>query len=184
MRAPCTSSGIAQCHAGLPRRGDFVVPLELVRDVRGQHGVVDLIKAVVRQERKKVMAEQVLDLVGRRFIHGSSVELEPVACELVKARPGEEHPRPPQRRARDREPAPPTARRLRRTSRRLTRRPRHRRPPTATTTRRRESPRHRLARRDPPHDPAARRPTRRRPAHTRARARQRTVKRYAPAFPS
>jgi hypothetical protein len=37
------------------------------------------------QERKKVMAEQVLDLVRRRFIHGSSVALEPVACELVEA---------------------------------------------------------------------------------------------------
>ena len=90
----------------------------------------------------------------------------------------------PQRRARHREPAAPTARRLRRTDRRLARRPRHRRPPTAPATRRRESPRHRLARRDPPQDPAARRPARRRPASTRPRAEQRTVKRYAPAFPS
>ena len=99
-------------------------------------------------------------------------------------RPREDHARQAQRRARDREPTAPPAGRLRRTDRRLPRRPRHRRASPTAATRDREDPRHRLARRDPPQDPAARRPPQRRPARTQPPAGQRTVKRYAPAFPS
>ena len=96
----------------------------------------------------------------------------------------EEHAHRPHRRARDREPPPPRARRLRRARRRVPRRTRPRRPPATDATRCREGPRDRLAGRDPPQDPAT--PTTDPTTTTTIRPdlETRTVKRYAPAFPS
>jgi hypothetical protein len=57
-----------------------------VRPLRRQHGVVDLIESVGVEERQQMVAEHVLDLVGRGCVHRSAVALEPVAGELVTPR--------------------------------------------------------------------------------------------------